>query len=265
MFTFIPLLYQLYQAYQSTDLKFQPQPISPSGQVLSAQTETPPSPTITPTPQPQNIGGFGQVINIALIGDSMTEFLNNENSTLKDSLSRYFPTQIFYTPNYSFPDKTIDYARARINEIIQQKPDIIVLESFAYNNYGNTQEGIDKQWLQLGAITTEIKNQLPNTKIIIATTIAPNSIEFAKDSGYNFTAIEKIEKTKTIKLYLQNAINFANSQNFYLANTYNLSLNPQQEGYQELINSADNIHPSSLGQQLFCDSIAKTIFDNKLF
>jgi hypothetical protein len=263
MFAFIPLLYQLYQAYQSTDLKFQPQANTP-GQVLSAQVEIPSPPTITPTPQPKNIGGFGQVINIAVIGDSMIETLKPEIPILKQSLTNYFPSHIFYIKNYGFPAKTLEYARATINQIIDQQPDIIVLESFAYNNYGNTQEGIDKQWLHLGAITTEIKNKIPNTDIIIATTIAPNSVEFAKGSGNEFSGIEKIEKSKTIKLYLQNAINFATSQNFYLADAYTLSLNHDQEGHKELINPQDNLHPSQLGQQLFCDSIAKTIFDNQI-
>jgi lysophospholipase L1-like esterase len=262
MFTFIPLLYQLYQAYQSTTLvNYQ---TNPAGQILSAQNTPTPTPTITPTPQPQHIGGIGQITNIALIGDSMIETLTPETPDLKKSLSVYFPSQIFYIKNYGFPAKTIDYAYSKINEIIDQQPDIIILESFAYNNYGNTQEGINKQWLNLGAITTKIKKELPNTKIIITTTIAPNSVEFAKGSGTEFTGLEKIEKAKTIKLYLQNAINFANSQNFYLANSYNLSLDSNKEGFKELINTNDNIHPSPLGQRLFCDSIAKTIFDNKI-
>lgn len=260
MLEFIPLFYQLYQAYRNTDLNINHQP---QGQVLSSQVEITP----TPTPQietPTNIGGEGKVINIALIGDSMIETLTPEAPILKNSLSLYFPNQVFYIHNYGFPAKTIDFAHSKIHEIIRQNPDIVVLESFAYNNYGNTQEGFDKQWHYLGAITTEIKNKLPNTKIILATTIAPISVEFANGSEFSFSAIEKIEKTKTIKIYLENTKNFANSQNFYLADAYTLSLNKNNDGYRELVEKEKNIHPSSLGHQLFSDSIAKTIFDNKL-
>ena len=78
-----------------------------------------------------------------------------------------------------------------------------------------------------------------------------------------YAQIEKIEKTKTIKLYIQNAIHFANSQGFPLANAYQYTLSSSNEGLPEFI-SDDSIHPSELGAQLFSDLISKTIFDNNL-
>jgi len=98
----------------------------------------------------------------------------------------------------------------------------------------------------------------------LAATIAPNSIIFANDvPGLHFTALEKVEKTSTIKLYLQNLINFAGSQNFPLADAYHPSLDGQ-EGNRLYINANDNIHPSGPGGELFCGIVAKAISDHNM-
>lgn len=277
----IPLFYQLISAYK-TPVSAPASSNNSPGQVLGTQSSLLPSPlpTAKPSPRPttvppQNIGGDGQIITIAVLGDSMIDSLGAGIPDLEKSLAQYFPQKKFNIINYGVGASDLEYALYRLKNnyryldtvhpsLLSLKPDIIVVESFAYNNFGNTQDGFDRQWLALGAITTEIKTNLPKTKIILASTIAPESSRFAVGSGTTYTAMEKIEKTKTIKLYQKNLINFATSQKFPLADAFTPSLNSKNEGLSQLINDKDHLHPSTLGSQFFCDTLAKTIFDQRL-
>jgi len=292
----IPLLHQLTAAYQPT---FRPAKSPPPQNIHPATAGAIPTPTATPTPSdlpdttppttgqilgitnqnttsptptPQNIGGGGKIITVALLGDSMIDTIDNQ--VLEKSLLKYYPQHKFNILNCGLGASHIEYGLFRLKNdyqhdqqfypsLLSQKPDIIVIESFAYNNFGNSQAGINRQWLALGAITTEIKQNLPDTKIIMAATIAPHSVTFANGSHFDFTALEKIEKTTTIKLYLQNLINFATSQNFTLANAYTPSLINNQAN-SSLISLSDHLHPSPLGAEFFSDTIASTIFQNKI-
>lgn len=258
----IPLYYQLLEAYQPVTNYNQPQNTLNNSTVLGVSTTSSTSAS-APIPIPQ-IGGDGPVLKIAVFGDSMIETLGPEITALKNSLKQYFPQKIFSLSNFGQSSTTIDKAVTKLPEIIAQNPDIVVIESFAYNNYGNTQSGFDKQWQQLSDITTKIKNSLPKSKIIITSTIAPNSIVFANGiKDLHLSSLDKIERTSTIKLYLQNAINFATSLGFPLADAYHPSLN-NNDGSREFISSTDNLHPSASGATLFADVLADTIFKNKL-
>lgn len=267
----IPLFYQLLQAYRPNPTNY----FSPKTTVVNTKTTANISPTpspvaniVTTNPEPLAIGGDqaapNKVIRIALLGDSMIDTIKDDISYFKKSLSTYYPDTFFMITPYAYPASTIEKGLDKLKEeVVPTKPDIIVVESFAYNNYGNNQQGTDKHWLNLGAITSTIDEKLPNTRIVISATIAPNSIIFANGKE-NYSALEKIEKTSTIKNYLQNAVNFATSQRFPLANTYNISTDIKNEGLKELIDPVDNIHPSEAGAKLYFDTITKTIFDNNL-
>jgi hypothetical protein len=277
----IPLFYQLLQAYHPSTITAYSPPLpspststhtpqnsnplvpKPTGQILGAQTTIPP------------IGGDGKIPTIVVLGDSMIDTLNPGLPQLAAALQKLYPAKKFNLINYGYGASNIEYGLYRLtndfeyldkkySSLISLKPDLVVIESFAYNNFGNTQSGIDRQWLALGAITTILKEQLPDTKIVLASTIAPNSVVFGNGiPGTNFSALEKIEKTKTIKLYLQNLVNFATSQNFPLADAYHPSL-INGEGNRDYINQGDNLHPSGPGGEFFCQTVAQTIFNNQL-
>jgi len=283
----IPLIYQLMQAYRPSSLIDErsvinsPALVTPIPSIPVVPVPTPKEPILGATtnvndPLPAIGGGEDEkIITIGVLGDSMIDTLQPDLPQLAAALKKYYPDKKFNILNYGAGGSNIEYGLFRLKNdyeylgkkipsLLSQKPDIIVLESFAYNNFGNSQSGIDRQWLALGAITTTIKESLPKTAILLAATIAPNSIIFANDvPGLHFTALEKVEKTGTIKLYLQNLINFAGSQNFPLANAYNPSLNGQ-EGNRLYINAGDNIHPSGPGGELFCGLVAKALSDNNM-
>ncbi|MBP9818005.1 SGNH/GDSL hydrolase family protein [Candidatus Shapirobacteria bacterium] len=258
----IPLLYQLLTAYQSGSNYTQATPTPPPSQISQTLTVSPATTTPEPAVLGAHIGGESQVTSIALLGDSMIQTLGTDLLPLQKSLQKYFPNRQFDLMNFGMSSTTIEMAKSRLDEVIASAPDIIVVESFAYNNFGNTQAGIDRQWLALGAITSTIKQKLPGTKIILATTIAPNSIVYGNGiSNLNLNAMDKIERTNTIKIYLQNLVNFAKSQGYPLADAYHLSLLNDQ-GMVTLISSTDHLHPSEAGKEVFCDTLADTIFNH---
>ncbi len=253
--TIIPLAYQLLQAYQSPGMSNE---IATTVNMVSTPT---PAPTTT---QIVTNTSSDRTVTIGVLGDSMVTTLNEGMPQFALSLAKYYPHTKFNLLNYGASSTTIEQALDRLPQLINQKPDIIVIESFAYNNYGNTQTGFDRQWTALSNLTAEIKQKLPQTKIVLATTISPNSVVFGNGiANLNLTSLDKIEKVKTIKLYLQNLINFAQSQNYPLADAYNLSLN-QDDGLINLISSTDHLHPSDEGKEVFCDTLADTIAKNRL-
>lgn len=253
----IPLRYQLIQAYYPSSLatNFTPLPLS-APTVLGIATST--------------TGSF----TIAILGDSMIDTLGAGIPALRKSLSRIYPHINFKILNYGYGASDIDFGLFRLNNgydyqgshhpsLISQKPDLVIVESFAYNNFGNSQSSIDRHWLSLGAITTTLRQNLPQAKILLAATITPNSIIFGNGvKDLHLSSVEKIEKTNTIKLYLQNLIHFATSQNFPLADAHHPSLR-NDEGMKEYI-SSDGIHPSFAGATLFADTIASAISKYKI-
>jgi hypothetical protein len=252
----VPLIYQLLEAYHPDS----------TTEILAKDA----TPSTTPTPIISK-----PAVNIAVLGDSMIDTLGSGIPQLTLSLKQYFPGRQFRLLNYGVGSSDIEYGIYRITHdyeylgshipsLASQNPDIVVIESFAYNNYGNSEASINRYHLDLTTLVNTLKDQLPHAKIVLAATVAPNSIVFgngAKD--LNFTALDKIDRANTIKLYLQNMINFANSGSFILANAYSPSLFGN-EGLTDYINSTDHIHPSAHGGQFFCDTVADTIYRNKL-
>lgn len=269
---FFPLYYQLLEAYHPSSFNPSTPSISivenipsPTPQVLGIKTNLP---SYLPA-----VGGEGKVVNLVLLGDSMIDTISTD--LCQKSFQKYFPTFKFNLLKYGYGSTTIESAQKRLTEttnylgkdnpsILSQNADIILIESFAYNNFGNTQSGIDRHSLTLKKLIDTIKEKTPDTKILLASTIAPNSITFGNGiKNMHFSALEKIEKANTIKLYLQNLINFASKNNLPLADAFHPSLFGQN-GSELLISSTDHLHPSSLGAELFCDTVAKSILDNQL-
>ena len=250
----IPLYYQLLQAYKPS-LSTIPQPV-PTAYIQSTDPSSPSS-----------------NVKIALLGDSMIDTL--DLNLCQKSFNRYFPHKKIEFLKYGYGATNIDTAPERLTQnttyldqnnpsILSLNPDIIVVESFAYNNFGNTSTGIDRHTEKFKEIVKIIQENNPETKILLSATIAPNSLVYAQGiKNLKLTSLDRIERTSTIKLYLENTINFAQKNNLPLADTYHQSL-MNNNGILELIDPSSYIHPSPLGIELYCDSLAKSTFDNQL-
>ena len=273
----IPLFYQLIEAYKPhTELPTLSLTVNtPHTETIPKTVNSPIVASAGPSSLPVGGGETGELVTIAVLGDSMIDTLGPNIFALQKAISRYYPTKKFKVLNYGAAATTIEYGLTRLTNsyqylgktipsLVSQSPDIVVIESFAYNNFGNTQDGFNKHANSISSIINTIHDQLPKAKVLLASTIAPNSLTFANGApDVQFSALEKIEKATTIKTYLQNFLDYAKNHHIPFADAYHPSL-IQNEGNRQFINSKDNIHPSAYGGQFFCDTVAKALFDNHL-
>ena len=110
-----------------------------------------------------------------------------------------------------------------------------------------------------------VHQQLPEAKIVIAATIAPNWDVFGDGApGISFPAEEKRARVETIKKYIENTIAFAKSQGLPLADAYHGSMDANGNGLTKYINSGDHIHYSDSGRAFFSQIVANSIINNRL-
>ena len=220
-----------------------------------------------------NVNPIKTTFVLAVLGDSMVETLGPLED-LQTALISTFPAISIALMNYGQGATDMDSGLYRLTHttiylgkvyppLLSYKPDILVVESFAYNPWSSEKYDLDRQWLTIAKIIDTVKSQSPTTKIILAATIAPDPFTFG-DGILNWGADLKWAKAQTIKSYLDNLVNFASSQGYPLADSYHPSLSAQGIGDSRFINSADHLHPSEEGKKLFSEKIVEAIKANNL-
>lgn len=266
--------------------------IPDSGSVLGTTHVATPSPTLTPTlvltptatpiasptPTMATRTARKKAWTVTLLGDSMTDTLGPVGSGLASRLNAIYPNATFTIINHGVGAENIDSGLRRLtnnysylglgrNSVISEKPDVVIIESFGYNPYPlpDINDALTTHWLRLAAIVDTIRQQLPETKIVIAATIAPNWDVFGDGApGISFSPEGKRTKVEEIKKYIENTIGFAKSQAIPLADAYHPSLDTNGNGKLGYINGGDHIHYSDSGRTLFSQTVANTIIGNKL-
>lgn len=237
-------------------------PPSPKPDISFGQIVAMPTPTLSPTPttQPSPPATAGKSYTIAFLGDSMIDTMGPGLPAVNNKLSATYPATDFTLLNYGAGGTNIDYGIERIPTMTDAHPDIIVLESFAYNPFPDANGGVNRHWLTLARAVDAIRANIPNAKIIIAATIAPNSTVFGDGAaGLAFAPQDKIERTTIIKQYLDSTVKFAQSQHLPLADAYHASLDNNGDGKLIYINGGDHIHYSDAGRALFAQKIVSAI------
>lgn len=212
---------------------------------------------------------------IAVLGDSMIDVMQPDLPQLRSALGKFYPHHQFKLLNFGVGASNIESGLARLTSeysylgqgfpsLLSQNPDIIVVESFAYNHWDNNQTGLDRQWLALAELVETIKGQ-GQAKIVLAATIGPDETTLCDGiDGLNLLPDQKREKAQAIRAYLQNLINFATSQGYPLADAYHPSLDGQGNGRSVYINQGDHLHPSGPGGELLAQKIAEAVAKNNL-
>ena len=199
----------------------------------------------------------------------MVDTLGRDLPHLKALLKENYPMYSFALLNYGYGGTDMESGLFRLTNsttylslpyppLLSYKPAILVVESFAYNHWGPELSDLNRQWMTIAKIIDTIRANSPDTKIILASTIAPNS-EIYGDGALNWSAVGKWQATQVTKAYLQNMINFATSQNYPLADAYNPSIGPDGNGLVKYINGGDNLHPSGDGGYLFSQKIIEAM------
>ncbi len=230
----------------------------------------------TPTPTAETRRAKKSSYTLAVLGDSMVDTLGPGVPHLQTKLSTLYSGTKFTILNFGVGATNIDYGLERLTRdysylgepkpsLISQKPDIVVIESFGYNPYPFDEGAMEKHWLQLALIVETLKLQLPEVKIVIAATIAPNSKTFGDGApGVSFDPIAKQEHVRVVKRYLENTVRFAQGQNLPLADAYHPSLDKNGDGILTYINGGDHIHYSDAGRALFAQKVVEAILDHRL-
>ncbi len=238
-----------------------------------------PTPTSSPTPSPIDTRTTKKrAITVSLVGDSMIDTLGPVGSGLAQRLNAVYPNATFTVINHGVGAENIDSGLRRLtnaysylglgrNAVVSERPDVVVVESFGYNPFpqADINDALTTHWLRLAAMVDTIHQQLPDAKIVIAATIAPNWDVFGDGApGISFSPEGKRTKVEEIKKYLENTIAFARSQNLPLANAYSQSLDEDGNGFVRYINAGDHIHYSESGRAFFSQTIANSIISNRL-
>ena len=232
-----------------------------------------------PFPFPSNLGDtdlspLKSAYTIALLGDSMTDTLGPDLPHLSALLKKSYPSKNFSLLNYGQGATNLEQGLFRLTRptkyldrdyppLLHLNPDIIVIESFAYNHWGAELSDLNRQWTTLVNIIDTVKNYSPDIKILALATISPNPLIYG-DGILNWPDHLKWDGAITTKAYLQNFINFAGSARLPLADAYNPSLNSQGHGDPKFINASDHLHPSEEGKQLIARKILEAIRTNNL-
>lgn len=243
----------------------------------------PATPAASPSPQPKasladTRSTKKRAYTITLVGDSMIDTLGPIGGGLPSLLNRTYPSPTFTVINHGVGAENIDSGVRRLtngysylglgrNSVVSERPDVVVIESFGYNPYPlpDINDALTKHWLKLAEMVDTIHRELPETKIIIAATIAPNWDVFGDGAPFiNFSTEGKRTKVEEIKKYIESTIAFAKSQGIPLADAYHPSLDSNGNGKLTYINAGDHIHYSDAGRALMAERIASAIVSNKL-
>ncbi len=247
-----------------------PSPTASAGEATPLSAVVPPGGTKAETPRPTRKNAF----TIAVLGDSMVDTLGPGVPHLKNRLSALYPNTLFTILNYGVGGTNIDYGLERLTHdydylghhvpsLVSQRPDIVVVESFGYNPYTFDEGALTTHWLRLTTVVDTIKDKLPESKIVIAATIAPNEGVFG-DGALNWDSDAKSKKVRIIKNYLENAVGFAKGEHLPLADVYHATLDNTENGKLAYINPVDHIHYSDAGRSLFAQKVAEAIVANRL-
>lgn len=240
-----------------------------SGEVLGAETFVPPAipPLPAPLPPPaeelQNNPVQQKRVRLLLLGDSMIDFLN-DFPHLRDLLRSLNPDIKWEILNYGVGASNVSYGLYRVNSeydylgrhfqsVIGANPDIVVVESFAYN-HGDMPESQYQDSLK--RIFSALKEA--NKKIVFLAIIAPSKENYAKgaaDWGPDYRAKE-YEKTRR---FMDLGIDTARQIGIPTVDAFHQSLDGDKGGNEKYIYGGDWIHPSPEGAEFIAKLLGPAI------
>ncbi len=215
-------------------------------------------------------------ITIAAIGDSMTDLMGPGLPYLETVLQNYYPRAEFNLLNYGVGAENIEKGLERIkndytykerhySSLASVNPDIVIIESFAYNPFENQEAELNRHWLALTRMVDFIKSQT-KAQIIILITIAPTKEKFGQGpGGVNWPQDLAWQQANRINQYLENAVRFAQPTGLPLVDVYHQTLLSNGEGNLDYISSHDHIHQNEAGNKLVARLLGRKIFSLALF
>lgn len=204
---------------------------------------------------------------IALYGDSMIETMGENLPVLRRSLQSKYPKITFELYNYGVGGQNVAQGLVRFDQpftnqtrnyppISELRPDVIILGSFAYNPYSDSEH--DRYWLELSQLEEKAKRITP--KVYQLVEIAPLSGDFGKGpNGINWSNDLRLSHAKKITNYLNNALGVAKTMRIPVIDAYAATKTDGKFGSWTYTDKNDGIHPSFNGQTLTANLITSII------
>jgi hypothetical protein len=205
-------------------------------------------------------------IKIAMLGDSMTDTAGLDCKELKLQLDQYYPGLQFELLNYGVGGTRAGYGLWRLTHeyefrntkfapLVEIKPDIVLLESFAYNNGsdGDFPGGIEHFRDMHQQIVTTLREKT-SAEIVFVVTIAPDPERFLESvQNFVFTPSSVLRRMAEDRVkYLQEGLKIAAELDLPVVNVYQATLDAAAGGVPlgTFIDQKDWIHPNAEGHRL---------------
>lgn len=250
--------------------------IATSPKVLGQNSQEPyPSASTVPTPtteattsaSPETKTTPKSSYKIAVYGDSMVDTMGENLEFLQKALLSIYPATTFNFYNYGIGSQNVENGLTRFEKefankerkypsIVELKPDIIVLGSFAYNPF--PQHDAQKHLTLLGQLATKSLKVTPNVYLLAE--IAPLKENFGKgEHGVNWPPETAAAHGAKIVEQLENAQNLAKAKNLTLVDAFSQTQENGKFGSVAYVDGNDGIHPSVRGHVLMANMIARGI------
>jgi hypothetical protein len=219
-------------------------------------------------------------LKLACLGDSMTQFWGQDMPELKDALSRHFPNQPFELFNYGMSGTRSEYGIYRVTHdfpnpfgggnqrcLSSASPDIVVVESFAYNHRLDGEHWIPNYQDVLRRLVQTIRETTP-ANLLFLVTIPPDTEHFLDHvATYKDVALGlRQEWGQNSVMFLEAAVRFAMEEKLPLINIFERVKERVGAGtpIRWFIDQNDHIHPSRYAYDLIAEEIAQAIRRYKL-
>jgi hypothetical protein len=212
---------------------------------------------------------------IACLGDSMTAFWGSEMSELSDSLEREFPEQPFELFNYGVSGTRAEYGIYRVTHdfpnpfgtgfqkcLSSVSPDMVVVESFAYNHRLDGTHRIDNYHNVLRQLFEVLRTTTP-AQLVFLITIPPDRVNFLDHVPTYRDVIPELRREWAAysEMYLQAAVEFAKKEQLTYINVFERVKEKVALGVpiSWFIDQNDHIHPSRYAYDFIAEEIVEAI------
>lgn len=254
-----------------------------SGQVLGQKTNTPQSPiastspTFSPMPTIEAISTTSPNIEtkttprtsytIAIYGDSMVDTMGDNLEYLQKALFAIYPATNFKLYNYGIGSQNIEdgitrfendfnYKERKFPSIVNLKPDIIVLGSFAYNPFSI--HDVQKHFNLLNQLALKAKKV--TSQVYLLAEVAPLGQDFGKgEHGVNWPNDQAKNQALRIIDLLINVQKLSDAKNIPIFDAFSQTQQDDKFGSKSYVDDKDGIHPSVRGHVLMANLIARTL------
>ncbi len=216
-------------------------------------------------------------MRVILYGDSMTEYLHRPPRMLSEHLRQLQPHTVYDISNWAIGGTRAElvlyrllyefwHGRERMLPLTQSRPDILVIESCAFNNANDREEGISNFHFIWDHILEACRQHAPQARIITYLTIAGAPVvPQEKSNRLFFRSHPEIfsYRHKWREIYQQAFVEWALGQKDRGVEFVDVRAEVRR---QEALGierthwiSADGVHPNPAGVELISEWIARTI------